>query len=289
MLEEYMDESYFEPVFDDGDVNDDPVVYQNPNSREVGYFSHADQSCDSSYGNLRPYGSIENLTMPRSPDPSQEPLAVCHQRDIAHQVCGINGPGPLIISHLDGSPEYSPSTVEPSSVTSSTSSTKPLSTKPVTESSVPMSVYEKLSGARRTSATARANGTDDPTLSQPTGCVWSYMPSPIEQPSTPSGSTSPSQQTLNESTEHVARVETADGISRIPFPATSHSSASTKSALSSRDYPWVLLEPRSENLPLTTRGKGEDWDFSEIPDMAYMDVSVRGRYREGMKGFLRVN
>ena len=54
---------------------------------------------------------------------------------------------------------------------------------------------------------------------------------------------------------------------------------------------WTPVVPPSENLPVAP-GKGEkrdDWDFSEIRDSEGVDESVKERYKEGMKGFLRLN
>lgn len=276
MLEEFMDESYFQPILDDGNLDDYPSAYHTPGLSEVEHSNHADQSSDASYDIPQPYVQSEDLIMPRSQDTIQGPPVV-----------------PFTVVHYERSPYFAPSPVKAAKATGSTSSEKTALAKPVTEPHTSMSVYEKLTGSRRTSPTAREKESDRLAISQPSTCTWTHSHGPFNQPSTSSESLPASQRKLYGSSEHASRVETADRISRISFPVQFPSpspSASTKSTLSSGNCFWIPVVPCSENLRLALGGKmRDDWDFSEIRDFACMDVSVRGRYREGMKGFLRMN
>ncbi|KAI4285027.1 MAG: hypothetical protein L6R38_000979 [Xanthoria sp. 2 TBL-2021] len=271
MLEKFMDESYFQPILDDGDLHDTPGAYHTPDLSE-----NPDQSSDSSYDIPQPYIQSEDLITPRSQDTIQGPPVVAY-----------------LVVHYERSPYFAPSPIKASKATGSPSSKKTASAKPAIEPHTSMSVYEKLTGSRRTSPTAREKESDRLAISQPSGITWTHSHGPFNQPSPSTENTPPSQRGLNDVSGHASRVETADRISRISFPVQSMSSnpsASTKSTLSFGNFFWIPVVPCSENLRLALGGKKrDDWDFSEIRDFACMDVSIRGRYREGMKGFLRVN
>ncbi|KAI4279509.1 MAG: hypothetical protein LQ337_000210 [Flavoplaca oasis] len=233
MLEEYMDESYFQPILDDVNLN-----------------------------------------------------------KISSEFHTRQGFGPFTVVHYERSPELDLSTIKEAESTRCFPSDTTGSIIAVTEPAASMSVYEKLTGSRRTSPTAREKANDYLAMQQPSGCTWTHLHGPFYQSSTSSEDTPRSQQISHNSSGHATRVETADRISRIVFPAPSDSSSSLTSILSApscENLLWIPVVPCPENVRRAVQGIKDDWDFSEIRDFGRMDGAVRGRYREGMKGFLRVN
>ena len=233
MLEEYIDESYFQPILDDVNLEHIPGPY--------------------------------------------------HTRQ---------GFRPFIVAHYERSPELDPSTIEEVDSSRSIPCDPTDSEIAVTEPAASMSVYKKLTGSRRTSPTAREIANDHLAMPQSSCCTWTHLQGPFYQPSTSSEDTPPAKQILHNSSGHATRVETADRISRIAIPAPSDSSGSLTSALSApscKNLLWIPVVPCSENVRRAVQEIKDDWDFSEILDFGRMDVAVTGRYREGMKGFLRVN
>ena len=232
MLEEYMDESYFQPILDDVDID----------------------KISSKFHIRQGFG--------------------------------------FTVAHYERSPELDPSTIKEAESSRSFPCDTTDSETAVTEPAASMSIYEKLTGSRRTSPTAREKANDYLAMPQSSGCTWTHLHGPFYQPSTSSEDTPPTQQILHNSSGHATRVETADRISRIAFSAPSDSSSSLTSILpapSCKNLLWIPVVPCSENVRRAVQGIKDDWDFSEIRDFGRMEVAVRGRYRKGMKGFLRLN
>lgn len=94
--------------------------------------------------------------------------------------------------------------------------------------------------------------------------------------------------------EHPFGVEGEEQVPELPYQAESSAPypETCTMPMPGSNYPdWMPVVPPSENLPVAP-GKAEkrdDWDFSEIRDMEGMDESVKERYKEGKKGFLRLN
>ncbi|KAL8922749.1 MAG: hypothetical protein Q9172_003464 [Xanthocarpia lactea] len=95
ILEEYIDESYFEPnLCDDGLGSDGPDVttsiYPTTDLSEVGSLYDPDQSSDASF----------RVTV-------RAPPVVYRVRSDVDQDCGIYGHGPFTVAHYKQPPEYS--------------------------------------------------------------------------------------------------------------------------------------------------------------------------------------
>ncbi|KAL8892715.1 MAG: hypothetical protein Q9215_000464 [Flavoplaca cf. flavocitrina] len=233
MLEEYMDESYFQPILNDVNLN-----------------------------------------------------------KISSEFHTRQGFGPFTVAHYERCPELDPSTIKEAESTRISPCDTTDSEIAVTEPAASMSIYEKLTGSRRTSPTAREKANDYLAMPQSSGCTWTHLHGPFYQPSPSCEDTPPTQQISHNPSGHATRVETADRISRIAFPAPSDSSSSPTSILSApscKNMLWIPVVPCSEDVRRAVQGIKDDWDFSEIRGSGRMEVAIKGRYREGMKGFLRVN
>ncbi|KAL9024288.1 MAG: hypothetical protein Q9180_007945 [Flavoplaca navasiana] len=123
MLEEYMDESYFQPIRDDVNLN-----------------------------------------------------------KISSELHSRQGFGPFTVAHYEPCPELDPSTIKEAESSRSFPCDTTDSETAVREPGASMSVYEKLTGSRRTSPTAREKVNDYLAMPQSSGCTWTHLHGPFYQP-----------------------------------------------------------------------------------------------------------
>ncbi|KAL8850493.1 MAG: hypothetical protein Q9221_004541 [Calogaya cf. arnoldii] len=269
MLEQFMDESYFQPIFHDATLNKIPSADQTPDLSGIGRSNNAHHSSHSSYDIfVKPLVQNEKLTASRSQE-TIEPMSPRVRSD-AHEDCPLNDIKPFTVTHYERSPPSPPAIVKAPKATRPSLS-RTYSDEWATEPQTSMSVYEKLAGCRRSSPTAQEKERDRLAFLQ-------YAAFPARNTNL-----------------HSTRLSSRNGGRHFEDPF-SHAIPLLKpigfyivGPPSSKNFYWIPVVPCSENFRHVTKGEAGDWDFSEIRDSECKDVLVRGRYREGMKGFLRLN
>jgi hypothetical protein len=309
MFGEYMDESYFESGLDyNGPVG--PYVPPCLGDHVSPY--DADYSSDFSYDDSsKLYIHHEEPHSPRLHDTAPEPTMVYRARSDIHQHHSINGSSPFTITHWEPLSDLDPPTTAISQWHEGIPDDFPTfeqfeaTTSPdfygeaaAVENTIYeplgtncMSIYEKLTGSRRTSSTIEEREKDRlTTLLQPSGgVIWTHSYGPFDLSSSTSSSEStssppPSEQGLGSSDNgHPSR---ADEIARIPVTEPISSVSSVKGDS------WIPVVPHCENMKSVVGRKADEWDFSLVVPVfgdTVGNVAIKKRYRVGMKGFLRLN
>lgn len=172
-----------------------------------------------------------------------------------------------------------------STATRPPSSEKTIAAHPATEPTLWEMLYESPAGSRPCWAPASGAVSGSCADSMPCTCIM-HDPA-IER-------TTVAELLESGSWEHPFGVEDEEQVPALPYQAESsapYPETCTMPMPRSNYLDWTPVVPPSENLPVAP-GKGEkrdDWDFSEIRDMEGVDESVKERYKEGKKGFLRLN
>ncbi|KAI4233850.1 MAG: hypothetical protein LQ349_004158 [Xanthoria aureola] len=252
MLERLMDESHIQPVGDDGDLDDILCAYETPELSQAEQFKSADQSFDSSYSNLMQLPPLESSDKPEDWT----------------------------------SPELSPCSFTASKATEDPSSEEMIAADPATEPFLWESIYGGPT-AFRPWAPAREGGSASCANSKPCTCIFREPSASMER--------MPLAQLLEpDFWKTLSGVEGEEQVPALPYQAESSAPypETSKMPMPGSNYlDWMSVVPPSENLPVAPGGaeKRDDWDFSEIRDSEGMDESVKERYKEGKKGFLRLN
>ncbi|CAL8584451.1 hypothetical protein XPA_010050 [Xanthoria parietina] len=255
MLERLMDESHIQPVADDGDLDDILCAYETPELSEAERFESAYQSFDSSNSNPIQGPCVEYSNMSEYWEAAKTPGC------------------PYIAVKATGSP----------------SSEKTIAADPATEPVPWETICESPAGSCPFCAPASGAVSASCADSKPCTCIF-HEPSTTVAELLESGCW-----------EHPFGAEGEEQVPEVPYQPESsapYPETCTMPMPGSNDLDWMPnyldwtpVVPPSENLPVAP-GKGEkrdDWDFSETRDMEGVDESVKERYKEGMKGFLRLN
>ncbi|KAL8808166.1 MAG: hypothetical protein Q9182_000230 [Xanthomendoza sp. 2 TL-2023] len=274
ILGEYMDESYFETGLDDADLDN-----TSTNLYEADKFS------------IMSYASRLRSLLPPPPQKTNAP-------NRSH--CTKNAPLTPTTNNKTPSPDFRIRHFDPFTVAAAaTSTTSPI----INDAPDPSpSVYERLTGSRRTSPTAPESPLDTPRASSVT---WTYEQGPFESSSSSSSSrnsesSSPSS-VLRRESEKAAQM---DGIDNAAVPVSvpllsSSAEVEEEDVDVDEEIPWAVPEGFCWAPGLGREGGGggikreereeEDWDCAEMRRVGGVEVCVRMRYAFGGRGFLRLN
>ncbi|KAL8731867.1 MAG: hypothetical protein Q9166_003151 [cf. Caloplaca sp. 2 TL-2023] len=216
ILSERMDESYLEAEFCCADSDDTTNLHPVHHIREASNPYDADQSSEPSNDVLsEPHSRYEELKLPESHYTIPIQTSAYPWRNNFSQCYGSYDPAPLMVTPSEQSPASS-MTVEASSDPGSASSGEVTTAQPA---SVPRaSVYERLTGSRRTSPTAQGIEGHKTTMTQPYGVTWTYSEGPFDHVSTAPQHPEP----MVLPTGHASRLEMADRISSVQNTAPPH-------------------------------------------------------------------
>ncbi|KAL8680525.1 MAG: hypothetical protein Q9186_003276 [Xanthomendoza sp. 1 TL-2023] len=243
ILCEFMDESYFET----GLYNDADLVDPTTNFYEADKSSHC--------------------TNPAQPQP---PSAILLPPTRNNDNNNYSSPDASIRHYFDT--KTLPS--HPSTKSSPQQQQRSLIIEPEPEPEPNPSVYERLTGCRRTSPTARERDEYDNNLTMPraSGVTWTYSKGPFERVC----STEPKSGMVSPSQGEAGRLR-----------GDAERMGGGKEGVDDEGGSWIPVLPRSENMGVR---EGEEWDIWGVREgKGEGGGGGRMRYVLGGKGFLRLN